>query len=102
VVGVRPHEWFFYLAEKPLTTQIQVVCEEIRQTVDEQPYGRWREKMLKKAFSDKCSYSWDVYGSAEHVESVTLEDCKEFFSGFYRPDNAALVVAGNAEPNETF
>jgi zinc protease len=92
----------FSISQKALDTQIQVVCEEIRQTVDEQPYGRWREKMLKKAFSDKCSYSWDVYGSAEHVESVTLEDCKEFFSGFYRPDNAALVVAGNAEPNETF
>jgi zinc protease len=92
----------FAITQKALDTQIQVVTEEIRQTVDEQPYGRWREKMLKKAFTPECSYSWDVYGSVEHVSSVTLDDCKKFFNSFYRPDNAALVVAGNAEPEATF
>ncbi len=80
-----------------LETQQKVVSEEIKQTVENQPYGTWRVKQGKLAFSDDCSYQWEVLGDRSHIESATLDDVATFFNGFYRPDNAVLVIAGHIE-----
>ena len=80
-----------------LETQQKVVSEEIKQTVENQPYGTWRVKQGKLAFSDDCSYQWEVLGDRSHIEAATLDDVATFFNGFYRPDNAVLVIAGHIE-----
>ena len=80
-----------------LETQQKVVSEEIKQTVENQPYGTWRVQQGKLAFNDECSYQWEVLGDRAHIESATLEDVASFFDGYYRTDNAVLVIAGHIE-----
>jgi len=81
-------------------TQKEVVQEERRSRVDNQPYGRWQEQMFKNLFT-KHPYNWTVIGSLEHLASATLEDFKNFNKKFYVPNNAVLVVAGDLEIDKT-
>ena len=89
------------ISQTALETQQKVVTEEILQTVENQPYGRWREYLAAGAYQPECSYSWEVHGSKEDVANSTLEDVNDFFHTFYNPENACLVLAGDCEPNKT-
>ncbi|MDX9789512.1 MAG: pitrilysin family protein [Candidatus Kapabacteria bacterium] len=84
-----------------LETQQKVVVEEILQTIENQPYGRWREHLAESAYKPECSYSWEVHGSKKDVAESTLDDVEDFFKTFYKPDNACLVIAGDCNPDET-
>lgn len=88
----------FMITDRALATQRSVVVEEIKQNVENQPYGMWRHVMEEQAFDPQSAYSWEVYGSAEDVEGVTMEDAKGFFERFYQPANAVLCVAGDVAP----
>lgn len=92
----------FFISAEALETQKNVVCEEISQTVEEQPYGKWRELLAEKAYSDKCSYSWEVHGKKEHVKSVNLDNVNSFYNKYYTPNNASLVICGDVEPDAAF
>lgn len=92
----------FSVKDNELKTQQSVVTEEIRQTVENQPYGRWREFLAKSAFAAKCSYSWEVHGKIEDVESAKLSNVKAFHKKYYRPDNACLVVCGDIGHKKVF
>lgn len=81
-------------------TQKEVVQEERRSRVDNQPYGRWQEQMFKNLFT-KHPYNWTVIGSMEHLASATLEDFQNFNKKFYVPNNAVLVVAGDLDIAKT-
>lgn len=85
----------FVVPQRALDTQINVVSEEILQTVKNQPYGSWRELQAAAAFSPDCPYSWEVQGSATDVQGVSYNDALAWYQGFYRPDNAVLVFAGD-------
>jgi predicted Zn-dependent peptidase len=89
----------FHIIHEALDNQKNVVVEEIKQNVEEQPYGRWHDKLCSAAYSKKCSYSWEVYGSKEHVKAVTLTEAKKFHQKFYKPDNACLVISGDLKNN---
>jgi predicted Zn-dependent peptidase len=91
----------FGVGQVGLETQQKVVSEEIKQTVENQPYGTWRVKQGKLAFSDECSYQWEVLGDRSHIESATLNDVSAFFNRYYRPDNAVLVIAGHIDAAKT-
>ncbi|MFA7626526.1 MAG: pitrilysin family protein [Candidatus Kapaibacterium sp.] len=86
---------------RALETQQKVVVEEILQTIENQPYGRWREHLAESAYKPECSYSWEVHGSKKDVAESTLDDVEDFFKTFYKPDNACLVIAGDCNPDET-
>lgn len=75
-------------------TQKEVVKEEKRLRVDNQPYGNVI-KVVKENLFVKHPYRWDVDGSMEHIDAATLEDFKTFYTKYYGPSNAVLVVAGN-------
>ncbi len=92
----------FAVSAEALELQKRVVIEEIKQTVENQPYAVWREILCSKAFSDSHPYSWEVYGSVVDVDSVTLEDIDSFHSEFYSPSNACLAVSGDVEPETVF
>ncbi len=94
--------FFSDINQEALYNQQKVVIEEIKQTVENQPYGIWREKLAESAYDEKCSYSWEVHGSKEDVANSTLNDVQSFFNNFYRPDNACLVIAGKIKSDETF
>ena len=84
-------------AEK-LETQRQVVMNERRQRVDNQPYGRAFERLNELLFPAEHPYSWPVIGYMEDIAAATLEDVESFFRTWYTPDNAVLTLAGDLEP----
>ncbi|MES2764942.1 MAG: pitrilysin family protein [Bacteroidota bacterium] len=92
----------FAVTPKALETQQKVVTEEISQTVENQPYGRWRTVQGNIAYTPESAYSWEVYGSKERVAAATMENVKSFYEQFYRPDNACLVITGDITEAKAF
>ncbi|MBX3042938.1 MAG: insulinase family protein [Candidatus Kapabacteria bacterium] len=89
------------ISQSALETQQKVVTEEILQTIENQPYGKWRENLAALAYSPECSYSWEVHGSKEDVANSTLANVQNFFNTYYNPENACLVLAGDCPPENT-
>ncbi|HMP94870.1 MAG TPA: pitrilysin family protein, partial [Phnomibacter sp.] len=77
-------------------TQRQVVKEEKRQRVDNQPYGTIIENVFKRAFKQH-PYRWVPIGSMEHLEAATLEEFIKFYKTYYVPNNAVLSIAGDLD-----
>ncbi len=93
--------FFSKISQKALETQQKVVIEEILQTVENQPYGKWRENLAMNAYSELSSYSWEVHGNKDDVANSTLENVNDFFEKFYNPQNACLVLSGDCEHDKT-
>jgi zinc protease len=85
--------------EKGVETQRQVVKEERRQRIDNQPYGSILEESMKRAFT-KHPYRWSVIGSMDHLDAAQEEDYKQFYADFYVPNNAVLSIAGDIDIKE--
>lgn len=92
----------FAITDHALTTQRNVVIEEIKQNVQNQPYMKWNPTMDAAAFSADSSYSWSVYGSVEDVAGVRMDDVHDFYNRFYHPGNAVLVIAGDVDVEQAF
>ncbi len=86
------------LDQAKLDRQRDVVLNERRQTVDNQPYGRAGERLHELCFPLPHPYHWPVLGYPPDLEATTLEDVESFFRRFYAPDNAVLTLAGDFEP----
>lgn len=85
---------------KSLEVQRKVVCEEFKEHYINKPYGDAWHKMRELAYT-KHPYRWMTIGaSLAHVEQATMEDVKDFFFQFYRPNNAVLVVTGNVNTDQ--
>lgn len=80
-------------------TQREVVKEEKRQRVDNQPYGSILEETLKRAYH-KHPYRWAPIGSMEHLNAARMEEFTDFYKTFYVPGNAVLTVAGDIDYGE--
>ena len=81
-------------------TQNEVVKEEKRLRVDNQPYGKFLENVKKNLFS-KHPYRWTTIGEMEHLDAATLDEFLAFNKKFYVPNNAVLVVAGDIDISTT-
>ncbi|MDT8415530.1 MAG: pitrilysin family protein [Flavobacteriaceae bacterium] len=81
-------------------TQNEVVKEERRLRVDNQPYGRILEAVKENIFK-KHPYRWTTIGSMEHLDAATLDEFLAFNKKFYVPNNATLVVAGDIDIAKT-
>ena len=89
------------VTEDALEREKQVVKNEKRQRVDNQPYGH-TEAIIRKALYPKGHpYSWTVIGELEDLQAATLDDVKEFYDEFYGPSNATLVIAGDIDISQT-
>jgi predicted Zn-dependent peptidase len=75
-------------------TQNEVVKEEKRLRVDNQPYGNLIAEVKKNMFKNH-PYRWATIGSMEHLDAATLQEFQDFNKKFYTPNNAVLVVAGD-------
>jgi zinc protease len=84
-------------AEK-LETQRQVVMNERRQRVDNQPYGRAYERLDELLYPATHPYHWPVIGYMDDIAAATLDDVERFFRAWYTPDNAVLTLAGAFVP----
>ncbi|MFC1791287.1 M16 family metallopeptidase, partial [Gemmatimonadota bacterium] len=78
-----------------LLNQQGVVQNEKRQGVDNRPYGQTSYVIGKLLYPEGHPYSWDVIGSFEDLANATVEDVRDFFSTWYGPNNATLVIAGD-------
>jgi predicted Zn-dependent peptidase len=87
------------MTEEKLETQRQVVMNERRQRVDNQPYGRAGERLWELLLPPEHPYSWPVIGTMEDIAAATLDDVRDFFATWYVPDNAVLTLAGDFEPD---
>ena len=88
------------ITSEKLENQRQVVMNERRQRVDNQPYGRAVETLYETLFPKGHPYSWPVIGYMEDIESATLDMVEEFFATYYTPSNAVLTLAGDFDEAE--
>jgi zinc protease len=84
--------------QKKLDNQRDVVKNERRQGLENQPYGRWIDILFDQLFPRGHPYSWPVIGSMEDLSAASLDDVKEFFRRYYSPNNLSLVIAGDFDP----
>jgi predicted Zn-dependent peptidase len=83
------------MTQKKLDTQRDVVKNERRWSVDNQPYGTWWEKLPALAFPEWHPFHHSLIGSMEDLTEASLEDVEQFFRTYYTPDNAVLSIAGD-------
>lgn len=79
-----------------IETQRQVVKEERRQRIDNQPYGSFLEQIMMRAYTVH-PYRWPVIGSMAHLDAAEEKDYKNFYADFYVPNNAIVSIAGDID-----
>ncbi len=85
--------------EKLLTTQRGVVQNEKRQG-DNEPYAVADDIITKSIWPAGHPYSHTVIGEMTDLDAAKVEDVKEWFSQYYGPSNAVLVLAGDVTASE--
>ncbi|MCQ2141901.1 MAG: insulinase family protein [Bacteroidales bacterium] len=88
------------VTQSGLEREIDVICNEKRQTEVNNAYGMMNDVMCKNFFPKRHPYSWTVIGEFEDIKSATVEDVKEFYRTYYVPSNATLCIAGDFDPKE--
>ncbi len=85
------------LGQDKLDNQRDVVKNERRLSVDNQPYGRASEVVSAALFPASNPYSWPVLGSMADLSAASVDDVKQFFRSYYAPDNAVLSICGDID-----
>jgi zinc protease len=85
------------LDQSKLDNQREVVKNERRERVDNQPYGDWDERVEAALYPDSHPYHHSVIGSMADLSAASIADVKNFFRTYYAPNNAVLVVAGDID-----
>lgn len=89
------------LDKAKLDAQIDVVKNERRQRIDNQPYGSMWEVITGNLYGPENPYHWPVIGSMADLSAATLDDVKNFFRKYYAPGNATLAVVGDIDIENT-
>ena len=90
------------LSEERFNTQREVVLNERRQSYENRPYGLAYFAMLDALHQDGHPYRWPVIGDPADLRAMNVDDARAFFSRYYHPGNASLVIAGDVKPDEVF
>src|SRR5438034_3843295 len=83
-----------------LKNQQDVVSEEVRVNVLNQPYGAFEWLGLPQKANTNWFNAHNFYGDLSDLQAATLDDVKKFFDTYYAPNNAVLVVVGDTTPDE--
>ncbi len=86
------------LDDAKFAAQRDIVQNERRQGIDNQPYGRTFEIVEAAMYPQSNPYSWPVVGYMADLKKATVEDVKNFFRQYYAPSNATLTIVGDFEP----
>ena len=81
------------------TNEREVVKEERRMRVDNQPYGRLNEIIYDQAFSAH-PYKHATIGSMEDLEAASVEDVRDFYQTYYVPSNATMTLVGDFDSTQ--
>lgn len=87
------------LTEATLDSERQVVLEEKRLRVDNNPVGAMIQALWANAFQ-KHHYQWTAIGTEEDLNGATLDDLKAFYEKWYIPNNATIVITGGVKTDE--
>jgi zinc protease len=88
------------MTQQKLDTQRDVVKNERRWSVDNQPYGTWWERLPALTHPPTHPFHHSLIGSMEDLTAASLEDVEHFFATYYTPDNAVLSLAGDFDASE--
>ena len=88
------------IEEVGVETQREVVKEEKRQRMDNQPYGSFMYEMFSRAYTEH-PYHWIPIGSMDDLNAAQIEEFRDFYKKFYVPNNACLSIAGDIDVKET-
>ena len=88
------------LTQAKLDNQRDVVKNERRWRVDNQPYGDWDERLQALVYPPEHPYHHSVIGSMDDLDAATLDDVELFFRTYYAPNNAVLTICGEFEPDQ--
>lgn len=89
------------LDQAALSNQQDVVRNERRESVDNRPYGVVEEALNHQLFPKTHPYYASVIGSHADIQGAKLADVREFFTRYYGPNNASLVIAGDIDKVKT-
>ncbi len=88
------------IGQEGVDIQNEVVKEEKRMRVDNQPYGGFSNEIFSRLFT-KHPYRWVPIGSMEHLDAARLDEFIAFFKKYYVPNNAVLSIAGDIDIEKT-
>ncbi len=88
------------IEEVGVETQREVVKEEKRQRMDNQPYGSFLYEMFSRAYTVH-PYTWIPIGSMDDLNAAEIDEFRAFYKKFYVPNNACLSIAGDIDVKET-
>ncbi|HLA38843.1 MAG TPA: insulinase family protein, partial [Candidatus Glassbacteria bacterium] len=88
------------ITQDNLANQQGVVINEVKVNVLNQPYGGFPWLDMPQYANQNWYNAHNFYGDLDHLEAASLEDVQNFFRTFYSPNNAALVVAGDFDPQQ--
>lgn len=89
------------LNQKTLDEQIEIIRNEINMGRDE-PAGEVRHHIAAGVFPRDHPYHRVPVGDPQELGNISLEDARNFFTRFYAPSNAAVVIAGDIAPSDAF
>ncbi len=84
--------------QKKVDLQRDVVLNELRQSYENQPYGRADLAIQQMLYPPGHPYHFPTIGTAEDLKAAVATDVKDFFATYYVPNNASLVIAGDFDP----
>ena len=87
------------LADADVKTELQVILEERSQRVDSDP-GAILTEQVDAAMFQNLRYGIPIIGWRHEMETLNRDDALAYYSKFYAPNNAILVVAGDVLPDE--
>jgi zinc protease len=80
--------------------QRDIVQNERRQGIDNQPYGRAGEILTTALYPESNPYSWPIVGYLSDLQQASVEDVKDFFRTYYAPSNATISIVGDFDPKQ--
>ncbi len=89
------------LDQAALSNQQDVVRNERRQSVENRPYGIVEEALNHALFPKNHPYYASVIGSHADIQNAKLADVRDFFTRYYGPNNASIVIAGDIDKAKT-
>lgn len=88
------------MTQEKLDNQRDVVKNERRQRVDNQPYGTAFEKIGEIMYPKPHPYNWTTIGSLEDLQAASMDDVQSFFRQYYVPNNTVLVLSGDFQEKQ--
>jgi zinc protease len=90
------------LTDASFETERDVVLNERRQNYENRPYGMAPLAIMAAIFPPDHPYHWPTIGYADDLHAASLDDALAFFTKYYHPANASLVMAGDLDTAEAF